>query len=434
MVDEYPELQAVVIEVTGWGWFPIIAEEARRCLKELLFEDWEYVVEVTVAGGAQKRVFMACAEGSHAWKIACQLGPSLQAQLETFTNKLSVHLVLDSNRVRYEFPIQKEIVAAILEKQDAAAEATRSPADAPVAASSSGAAAVRAPQTLKQIIEYTRGLPESEGKQYFTKEGMREHSCLLELHDAESRPHGLVRFLLWEAVSREARKTQRDAFQLITRELRARICKQATQAEVWLLAVEDQLVPPSQEQWARFREFEPPARQLVLNVLVGRQVRHLRGALAARYSVAEDDDEELFKNRLRELLVPHLEETIRLEGRHLAERGIKGQLRAAVYCARMMDLLPPAGKGEKGAESIRLLSQIDAFSPEERKKMAKEFNIACLRTFVDVLDSVAWKLWREQSEISVESLRAGLVDKEIIDVEDRLVPEGLEVSERGRAE
>ena len=49
VIDEYPRLQAVIIETTGWGWFPITAEEARRCLKELLFEDWEYVVEVTVA-------------------------------------------------------------------------------------------------------------------------------------------------------------------------------------------------------------------------------------------------------------------------------------------------------------------------------------------------------------------------------------------------
>ena len=162
-----------------------------------MFEDWEYVVEVTVAGGAQKRVLITCAEGSHAWKIACQLGPSLQAQLETFTNKLSIHLVLDSNRVLYECLIQREIMAAILEKQNAAAEARRRPADAPVAASSSGAAAVRAPQTLEQIIEYLRGLPEPERKQYFTKEGMREHACLLELHDAESSPYSLVRFLLW---------------------------------------------------------------------------------------------------------------------------------------------------------------------------------------------------------------------------------------------
>ena len=106
----------------------------------------------------------------------------------------------------------------------------------------------------------------------------------------------MVRFLLWEAVSRGARESEGDALQLITGELRARICKQATQAEVWLLAVEHQLVPPSQEQWARFRELEPPARQLALNVLVGGQVRHLRGALAARYMVAEDDDEELFRS------------------------------------------------------------------------------------------------------------------------------------------
>ena len=74
----------------------------------------------------------------------------------------------------------------------------------------------------------------------------------------------------------------------------------------------------------------------------------------------------------------------------------------------MQDLLPPADKGKKGVEAISHLSQVEAFSPEERKKLAKEFNIACLRTFVDVLGDVACELWREPSEISVESFRAGL--------------------------
>jgi hypothetical protein len=55
--------------------------------------------------------------------------------------------------------------------------------------------------------------------------------------------------------------------------------------------------------------------------------------------------------------------------------------------------------------------------------MAKEINIACLRTFVDVLVNVSWELWQKESEISVKSLRAGLMDKEFGDVEgsyDRL--------------
>ncbi len=158
--------------------------------------------EVTVAGGAQKRVFITCVEGSHAWKVACAVGPFLQAQLENFTSKLSVHLILNSDRVRYEFPIQKEILAAILDKQNAAATTGREPVDAAAVVGLSGVAAVRALQRLEQILEYARGLPEPERKQYITKEGMREYSCLLELYDAEIRPHGLVRFLFWDAISR----------------------------------------------------------------------------------------------------------------------------------------------------------------------------------------------------------------------------------------
>jgi hypothetical protein len=152
-IDDYPRLLATMIEITGWGWLPVTAEEARRCLEEFLFDAWKYVVEVTVAGGAQKRVLSTCAEGAHAWEVACGLGPFLQAQLETFASDLSVHLVLDSDRVRYEFPIKKETLAEILEKQNAAATAGEAPASA---ASSSGAAAVRAPQRLDQIVEYVR--------------------------------------------------------------------------------------------------------------------------------------------------------------------------------------------------------------------------------------------------------------------------------------
>ena len=280
VIDDYPGLQATMIEIAGWGWLPVTAEEARRCLAEFLFDHWKYVVEVTVAGGAQKRVLITCAEGAHAWKVARALGPLLQDQLETFVSELSVHFVLDSDRVRYEFPIKKETLAAILEKQNAAATAGEASASA---ASSSGAAAVRAPQGLDQVVEYVRGLPEPERQQYFTKDGMREYSGLLELDSTDCRPHGMARFLLWDLVSREVKESgDQDTLQFITTELQDRVCYQAAMAEIWLQSVEQQLAPPSPEQWARFREMQPQAKQLALNVLTGAQVRRLKGELADR--------------------------------------------------------------------------------------------------------------------------------------------------------
>ncbi len=97
-------------------------------------------------------------------------------------------------------------------------------------------------------------------------------------------------------------------------------------------------------------------------MFTGAQVRRLKGELAARYTVAEDDVVQLFQERLRELLMPHLEGAIRLGGRHDAERALTGRLRAAVDYARIQDLLPRADKGKKEAEAIRHVWQVDAFS------------------------------------------------------------------------
>ena len=38
VIDDYPGLQATMVEIEGWGWLPVTAEEARRCLAEFLFE------------------------------------------------------------------------------------------------------------------------------------------------------------------------------------------------------------------------------------------------------------------------------------------------------------------------------------------------------------------------------------------------------------
>ena len=32
VIDDYPGLQATMVEIEGWGWLPVTAEEARRCL------------------------------------------------------------------------------------------------------------------------------------------------------------------------------------------------------------------------------------------------------------------------------------------------------------------------------------------------------------------------------------------------------------------
>ena len=216
-----------------------------------------------------------------------------------------------------------------------------------------GVVAVRAPhQKLEQLAEYVRGLSESDRRQYFTKEGMREYACLLELGDFESRPYGMVRFLFGDIVSREVKDSEEDALVFITEDLQAGVCHQASKAEVWLRSVEQQLAPPSLEQWARFRELDPPAQRLALNVLVGGQVRRMKEELAVRYAVEENNAVRHFEERFRELLVPQLEHAIRYEGRHFAGRNFKSRLRVAVDYARMQDLLPPADKGKKEAESI----------------------------------------------------------------------------------
>ena len=86
-----------------------------------MHDDFKYVVEVSVAGGtgAQpgKRVLLWCVSGVGAWKVASALSPRLKAQVERFECDLSVYLVLDDDRVRYEFPIKDRELEVILEKQ-----------------------------------------------------------------------------------------------------------------------------------------------------------------------------------------------------------------------------------------------------------------------------------------------------------------------------
>ena len=72
-------------------------------------DDWEFVREVTVAASSSatrgKRVLILCSSGAGAWKVASAFGYHPKAQVERFESELSVFLVLDDDRVRYEFPI-----------------------------------------------------------------------------------------------------------------------------------------------------------------------------------------------------------------------------------------------------------------------------------------------------------------------------------------
>ena len=83
VAEDYAGLKASLIEVEGWGWLPVTAEEAQRCLRDFLLDDWKHVVEVTVAGGtgapAGKRVLIWCVNGVGAWKVASALSPRLKA-------------------------------------------------------------------------------------------------------------------------------------------------------------------------------------------------------------------------------------------------------------------------------------------------------------------------------------------------------------------
>ncbi len=125
---------------------------------------------------------------------------------------------------------------------------------------------------------------------------------------------------------------------------------------------------------------------------------------------------EVFKRRVRELLEPQHERTVRLEGPREAERMMGGRLRVAVDYARMQRLIPAAKKKEKEESDVVCHTQVDDFSPEEKKKCSKDHNVACLTTFVDVLADLACEQWREKQEITIRSLRQGVMGKKSMKV------------------
>ena len=233
-----------------------------------------------------------------------QHSPRLKAQVERFECDLSVYLVLDDDRVRCEFPIKDRELAVILEKQygtpatkKAAAGAAMQPASS---SSSLRAVAFRAPVRLNDIVDYVRSLSPTESREYFTKEGLREHTGLLNFTDEDSRPHDLAEFLFWDLVAndKEAAEEQ-NVLRFIKEELQAKVCREAAMAELWIAAVEPHAAPPTPEQWAQICEMCPPAQRLALNVLVGLQVQKYGESLAERFGEDKSDVAGVFKRRVR---------------------------------------------------------------------------------------------------------------------------------------
>ena len=95
-----------------------------------------------------------------------------------------------------------------------------------------------------------------------------------------------------------------------------------------------------------------------------------------------------FETCLRELLAPSLEMSLRTEGRHDAERNLRGRVRAAVSCARLQHLLPHLDKGGNDVVHRYEEKPMPYLMPSERKYEAMLYNIACLRALVDVLVSL----------------------------------------------
>ena len=178
--------------------------------------------------------------------------------------------------------------------------------------SSLGAVAFRAPEKLNDVVDYARGLSPTESREYFTKEGLREHTGLLNFTDEDSRPHDLAKFLFWDLVANDKEAAEeRNVLQFDTEELQAKVCREAAKAELWVVAVEPHVAPPTLEQWARFCEMIPAAQRLALSVLVGLQVQKYGEILAERLGGGKGDVAEVFKPRVRELLEPQHERTVR---------------------------------------------------------------------------------------------------------------------------
>jgi hypothetical protein len=176
----------------------------------------------------------------------------------------------------------------LLERHEAVAVAKEAPAGT---ASSSGAAAIHAPKRLADITEYVCNLSASDRSDYFTKQGMRDHSKTLDLRgDMERRPHDMAVFLFWDVVSRESKEMlSGDVMQYITPELQTRVCGQASMDECWIRTVEHQLAPLTSELWAHLGSLRWETQKLALNVLAGIQAHSGREELSERNGMDRAD-------------------------------------------------------------------------------------------------------------------------------------------------
>ena len=104
----------------------------------------------------------------------------------------------------------------------------------------------------------------------------------------------MAKFLFWDLVAndKEAAEEQ-NVLRFITEELQAKVCREAAKAELWIVAVEPHVAPPTPEQWACFCEMSPPAQRLALNVLVGLQVQKYGEILAERFGEGKGDVAEV---------------------------------------------------------------------------------------------------------------------------------------------
>jgi hypothetical protein len=236
---------------------------------------------------------------------------------------------------------------------------------------------------------------------------------MLELEHKLNRPHGLAKYIFWDFIAQELKETQSgETLDLMTAELVKKVCEHAAMAEVWLQLLEHQLAPPTEEQWARFQAMGKGAQMLAINVLTGAQARALTGKLVDRYAdhyaIDQQDLVEVFEACLRELLVPFLEESIRMSGRHEAERALKGRIRASIDSARLQGLLPKVSK-EQVADTVQHMEEEGSqISPVGKKRQARQYNIAFFHAFVDVLAEVACDLWKESRDITTATLRTKL--------------------------
>ena len=449
----YLGVQAKIVELEGWGTFPVDYDIVTRAVHELVTGSLQdCITDLALAeqprgGTGETRVVLLCTSPRAAYAVASVFGWRPTAAWGDRETLLTVYLRTDGDRQRIEFPPSPneldealvrdlkgdklpEAAATItalasvgklfgnLEGGELPAAAGTNAVPAAVGSTAPHGTAQPVPDPFEAFLVQERRdaedivlwLREPDAEQPKESASQRLLSMLWAtsavlanhifrwLHCLEARGGGRTSGVSKDLVAADLHKP------LSYEEARAnppslRVCQESVAVERWLAETVPLNGDPSPEQWSRCGALSPKAQQLAVQLLAALQARLRACSMADEEGLdleRNDIEDQLFAARYRALLDPFLLLHAEQHGFRAAESTLRQQVKAAKHHARMRGLLPPLGRPAGPATTPRLPvlgSRADRSEALEIRSVNQTYR---LTAFADYLKKKTWNLWSQE--------------------------------------